>query len=515
MTPRVHARCVRLLAPRIRRRAAAWSLVGLLGAVVLTASSPAYAQLTPQQLAGLKPKVTTILRQASAPSAEEKKIIDDYFTKSFFPSLASDDPIQRGQLAKNRKDLFTQLINIKGGSPDARNHLINLTMSNVGRLAIGNNHPAVRYNAVLIIAQLDKDIPATASTPPTPLPQATKALVALLENKEFNKIPVPSAVKVAALIGLDRHTRFIVDPQYAEPITKAALAVATRTETPDDVSPEVDDWMRRLAFRVLANQFGAGLTAPVNDAVAKFLANKKVNLDDRCGVAELLKKEMYPAGQAVDPAPVALALGSLAKDVLTFEAKEANAYRKAMSGEAGASIASPMMRGSGGRGYGGEMGMGPGMGMDFGASPLADDGTKFKKRRMLERLNALRTAATALANAGGSDEVKTRMTDLAVPLKTAFDLGVKADTPDLDVAKAVIVASNEVNSLVSKWIPAEEPDAEAEDEEPFADAPAEAAEAPAAEDEAPAEDAAPAEAPVAEPAAPEAEAPVAADAPVN
>jgi hypothetical protein len=76
-------------------------------------------------------------------------------------------------------------------------------------IAKGNYHPAVRYNAALILGQLD------AQPGAKPLPAGTEAILAFLENDQFNNVPVPTAVQIAALVSLHRHARLGVDPPVA------------------------------------------------------------------------------------------------------------------------------------------------------------------------------------------------------------------------------------------------------------------------------------------------------------
>src|SRR5690606_28343622 len=156
------------------------------------------------------------------------------------------------------------------GSQAAHDHLLALTMKTVrDNIAIKPYHPAIRYNAVLIIGQLDKEAARGGSTKPVPYADATKTLVVLLEMDKIQGVPVTSPVKLAALDGLERHADLGADPSLADRINAAALAIATHQETPADASADVHDWMRRLGAKVLANQQKNGLTAPVYDAFAK------------------------------------------------------------------------------------------------------------------------------------------------------------------------------------------------------------------------------------------------------
>lgn len=450
---------------------------------------PASAQQPAAQPAAIKasaPKVGAILRGQQAPTPDDLKMLDDFFQKYYFPSMITTDPVQLGELAKKRKDLFVQFINVRG-SQAAHDHLAAITLNAMGNIAVRDYHPAVRYNATLILGQLDQTVPQPGGPPPSPLARATNGLLALLENADIKGVAVIPPVKVAALVGLERHTRFGVDPQYADRLSAAALAVATRQDSPAGVSPEVNDWMRRLAVKVLANQSAAGLTPAIYDVAVKLIGNRKVNLDDRCGIAESFTTPMYQGAQGIDLGAMALAIGALAEDVLAFEVKEAEKYQRELRGGVGGG-------GSFGRELGGELGGGFGGGFG-GGSALGDEGLRLEKRRMIDRLKAVADAADALGGAA-ADEVKERMTSLATPIKSTWEAAASNEAIDAGVARSVIDLAQEVGRLTAEWAP---PEAAAGEDEAFEEPAAEPlADAGAVE---PGAEAAPTASPVEQPAA--------------
>jgi hypothetical protein len=473
----------------------------LLALALLAASSAVVQQAGAQDASQLKARAQAILKQPQDPTAAERTILDDYFGKSFFPEMTDASPEGLGKLAEKREDLFKYFLNVRG-SQAAHDHLLTVTMKAVrDNIAIKPYHPAIRYNAVLIIGQLDKEVSKSGSADPVPYADATKTLVVLLEEDKILGVPVTSPVKLAALIGLDRHTRLGADPTLAERINAAALAVATNSEAPADASPAAHDWMRRLAVRVLANQQAKGLTTPVYEAMAKLVGSKQMNLDDRCSIAEMLRAPMIQGAQGLNPETMTLALGKLARDVTAFEAKEAKKYQKELLGNdtGGGFVGGGGLEGGFGSrgGLGGEfnpmIGLGPEGGFG-GAAPAFDpaalEGPHIEKRRLLARLKAVADAADQLA-AASADDTKQRMVDLAAPLRSAFDDAVKST--EMDAATAMIELAGTIETLVDEWAPAEPAADEAEpaaEEEPAADAeaaPAEAAEEPPAAEPAPAD----------------------------
>ncbi|HYO24897.1 MAG TPA: hypothetical protein VEQ85_08100, partial [Lacipirellulaceae bacterium] len=360
----------------------AMALVVALGLAALAADravAQAYRELKPAVAEGvaaaMRGKALGILRQASPPSAADLKTVEEYFNGYFFPKMTSTDPEALGQLAEMRKVLFSQFFS-GAKTPAAREFLVTLTMKAAGSLAIGPFHPAVRYNAALLIGQLDADAPP-AGTPPKPLPAGTNALTVIVAQPEIKGIPVPSSVKIAGLVGLERHTRLGVDEQYAAKITAAALAIASRAEAPADIPGDVNSWMRVLAAKVLANQSAKGATPPVHQALVALVGGKELELDDRCETAKLIVPTMYAANQAGQADEMAVALGKLAKAVLADERTKAEDYQEEVLGGGGGGFGGGGFGDGGGRrGRGGDGGFGRG---GFGGMPGQPEGPAFQK----------------------------------------------------------------------------------------------------------------------------------------
>jgi hypothetical protein len=417
-------------------------------------------------------QVATILRDAQAPNAAALKQLDDFFMGHFYPLMTDTDPLALGQLAEKREQLFQRYLNaIK--SQAARDHLNANTLKAMGSIAQGPYHPAVRYNAVLIIGQLDAQPGVKA------LPAGTDALLTLLENEQFNNQPVPTAVKVAALVGLQRHVRLGVDAPIGERITKAALAVANREDTPEDASGKAYGWVRRQAAKVLAAQFEKGLTPPVYQTFVRLISDEKNDLDDRCAVAQLLQPTMFSGVQGLDTEDIALALGALAREVLELEAEQAGDYLDEMLEGGGLAAGGE----GGGRFRGGEGYMRGGEGGGaFDMSALDDSAPNYEKRRLLDRIFAIAAGAQAVG-AGASDELKERLAEFSTTLLTVAEAAAPDNATTADIADMVVELEANIGRMVSAWAPAKPAADEAVEEEEAvelpAEAPADAAAAPA------------------------------------
>jgi len=157
---------------------------------------PANARISAKAAKALRGKVSQALRNPSALAAN-RGAIDDYFKRYYFPIMTDTDPASLGQLAKLRDDLFKRILR-NATSKSAQDHITGLTMAIMGRIALDQYHPAVRYNAVLILGELDQQYATKGANPkpPTPLPAGTNALLVLLEKDEVKKVKIPPMLKV-------------------------------------------------------------------------------------------------------------------------------------------------------------------------------------------------------------------------------------------------------------------------------------------------------------------------------
>lgn len=363
--------------------------------------------------------------------ATAKQGMDDYYKKFYFPKMTQYDRDSLTLLGKLREDLTKSLRNAR--VPQAQEYLTQLTLGITKALTRDNYHPSVRYNATLILGQLDKQYPTGGvnSSPPVVLSAVTNELLELLEAKDFNGVPVHPSVKVAALEGLERHVRFGMDAQYGERVTNAALAVLQQEAKESGVDKDVNNWMKCQAARVLARQFKDGPTQPVHAALTALISDENMGLADRCCISELLERMKYTAGAEAEAATTVVPLGNLTKAVVAEGADVAREFEELILGN-----------NRGGRRPGG-----------FGGGRNADDGPKLERRELLARLMQIEAGATSLAN-GLADDDKQKLADLAGLIKPVISQTKDSKEFDVDVIREIYKLENSVDNLVASWQPA-------------------------------------------------------------
>lgn len=465
----------RSLCATARRLALAALAVG----VTILGSTPGLAQryeqwdpaLTEAQAKVGVLKVSDILRNATSVGANEKKILDAYFSGYFFPTMTLTDATSLGNLAKARKELFQRYINA-AESQAVRDYLISLAITSSGKIAFGDYHPAARYNAALIIGGLDAK--AGRGQPPVVAPQATAALLILAENDEWKGKPIPSSVKVAALIGLQRHARFGVSDEDGAKLTAAALKVINRAETPDDVTSSVYNWMRVQAAEALAYQYAKqGPSPEVAAAFASIIGNEDVKLAERCRAAALLERMTLAAGSPA-AAELAPALAQLASDLFDEEQEAAEEYQDEILAEGG--FGGGYGGGFGGGGYGREGGGGyggrgggggygpPGGGGGYGREGgggygggfggtidvQEETGPRYEKRRMLARIAALLSGLKKVESAA-DEQLKPKVAALAAPIDRLNAKVAERGVTDVEIAREVALVADEIQTAAQQF----------------------------------------------------------------
>jgi len=415
----------------------------IVGTVVLVSALIAATFASAQRFQTIEPKIST--RQAKAmrgpvgkalrdPAAFEanKKTLDDYFSNYYFPNMTLES--QLGELSKNRENLFKQYLRV-ARVPAAQKLLTDKTLFFMRGISRGKFHPAVRYNAVLILGMLDEKVANGIGVKPVPLPAGAKELLELLEQDEFKSVKVPASIKLAALIGLQRHVRFGIDPQYADRLTKASLALIAQEEPPADLAPEIHHWIKCQAAKVLSRQFAAGPNAEVQAAFTGMIADPHMSLEDRCCVADLMKLMEYDAVAGLDVTATLGAMGDLLKAVASDESEKADHIQQA-------SLEDFPVRGN----------------------AFGDQSLSYQRRRLIARLHAISEGGRSLSK-GLPDAERQQLQSLLATLTSVMEVADDKDSGDVEITTEVIEMASQVLSVVESWKPAkEEPAKEATEE---------------------------------------------------
>lgn len=197
-----------------------------------------------------------------------------------------------------------------------------------------NFHPAVRYNAMLILANLNskrqkvlvRSGEPVISEPASPYTRTFTVMLDVAMGKpyaptpeRFAKIeagPAPDAVRVAALLGLKRHVTAKQDWNDSEQNLIIDEMLSLAAEQPTGEVGDGAKWCRRLALEIVGELGFAGKSGHVVGGLDAIIANSQTPLSVRCAAADALGKlNLAEAPEKTDLMTVAGNLAGLARDV--------------------------------------------------------------------------------------------------------------------------------------------------------------------------------------------------------
>jgi hypothetical protein len=173
-------------------------------------------------------------------------------------------------------------------------------------------HPAVRYHAMTIVGSLNSLEAVSVGDnkrPAQPLIPAMEPMLAAVEDpKQID------AVKVAALIGIQRHAEAGIPSASKDLVLKQLAPLIRQKEPPTGRTKSGHQWMQRQAIEIVGAMRHPGPSGVVVTDLKRVLSDDDLPLDMRVSAAEALGK-MPPAAvrQAkVDAAEAAGLIGRLA-----------------------------------------------------------------------------------------------------------------------------------------------------------------------------------------------------------
>jgi hypothetical protein len=253
--------------------------------------------------------INSILRAGSFSSGQQTDF--DVFYKTF--ALARWSQLNSlNNLTTYRKEIFRDLRQAKSGQ--VHDHLNELVLQFMEERAKGikNYHPAVRYNAMLTIGDLN----SVEGTQSTPLDGALTALLAAVNDP--NQI---EPVKIAALIGINRHVSSgINNPQTQTQVLTTMLKAAAIDDSPEAASPG-RDWIRMQAVEILGLLGNVGNNNQVVKVLSDIIGDAKAEFTLRSTAAEALGKLKYANVNGLNAVDLAKTLGQLMLDACNAELK--------------------------------------------------------------------------------------------------------------------------------------------------------------------------------------------------
>lgn len=214
---------------------------------------------------------------ASLEGTLNARAVDKYIQEYVFPKMTMTDNETLSNLGSLRKDFLDDYVSadITGSN---RQHMINnLIIPEMQKIAVGNYHPAVRLNAVLIVGQINSVDP-TRTQLPRPSTECIQFLIRTMGDDSL-----PEYVKVAAMTGIHRNAMFdaqqttsLIDGTQKGQIGTIAMSIATsKANGQDKWSPETSYWLRRRAVQTIGFLKEPGPAGDRVTALLDILSNEK------------------------------------------------------------------------------------------------------------------------------------------------------------------------------------------------------------------------------------------------
>ncbi len=320
-------------------------------------------------------------------ASNARATLDGWYRTYLFPAMASQELL--GDMQSNRSSIEKDL----ALCADAAMHqmVVDIVYEEATKRASGNYHPAVRFNALLVIGNLNQEEDRTQQRlPAVRLPKALDFLLA--EYKKPDQLPV---VKLGCLLGIERHVELgrvnpqdqaLPDPAKQE-IRTLMTALIQEKPAADASVPDAQTWLRRRALSVLGKLGDVGAGNGLLDTLVNLASDQKEPMPIRLAAAKTIGELDYAqaaAGAQANALLITQKLAALAASACREEDTWVKAEQKKLLEEkAGAGSYS-----SGGAGYGlsgmggaesgmgGEMeGEGSGYGYGYGGPGRKDDAT--------------------------------------------------------------------------------------------------------------------------------------------
>jgi hypothetical protein len=371
----------------------------------------------------------------------DKAKFDEYFTKYYFPDMTRADGADLGKLGTSRYNLFRRYL-WNTTNKQLQADLTDMAFKKMGAVVLSSEyHPAVRYNAVLVLGMLDDDY----GNPPKPSAKGNNACTVIVDMATTND-KFPPHVILGAVIGLDRHAQLKaqLDPQTINKMTAALMKLVAHDQPIQQMDPEAYAWLRLKAADALAKLGNVGDKNSIHNGLVKLMSSAK-SMDDRCAVAGMLDKLTYKDVK-LDDAGTAEPLFALARDLGAAEDKRAQDFQNQYGGTGAVSRPMPRLM---------EM---PGAAGVIDPSELET----FPRRQVLARLTGLKTAVNKV-KPSLSAETQTKMDTLIKAIEPARTAVSSKEVGELSIAdsmRKMAVAINKAVPAAAEKAPAAKASAE-------------------------------------------------------
>ncbi len=219
------------------------------------------------------------------------------------------------QLATLRGQFRSKLQSCKN-SPNTRRHFNDHLLAKLQEMAADNYHPAVRYNCMMLLGELEEKPSMGVGNTATPLPAALPVLLkAASDEKQID------AVKLAALLGVARHAGVLRGADSRRDVGTAMSTLAATKRSPG-TSSAGQSWMRCIAIDTLGILTSAGAQGATAKTLLEIVDDDENPFRVRVAAARAVGNLAYGPVAALNPDAMVRQLGRLAMSACKTEIEE-------------------------------------------------------------------------------------------------------------------------------------------------------------------------------------------------
>jgi hypothetical protein len=293
---------------------------------------------------------------ASTPTG--KTALDIWFKGNMLSSMTRPERIAE---LTNDRNSFNAYLN-RATDKEAHDYVVNESLKFLENIATRKFHPAARYNAMLMIGELNAS-EAVISTTSSSVPAEPLEAALPVMGRALSDSTQIDAVRVAALLGILRHVereseretamRVIArDPPLQTAIIKLMIAIVDGSAPPGERSPEGQLWMNRRAVNILGALGDVGLDNIVVVKLESILTDESADMLYRCDAAVALGRIRFPDGASPDPTRYADMLAVVASRAARSELRALAEHKRTVAeAEAAQAARAKAGYGSGGTPY--------------------------------------------------------------------------------------------------------------------------------------------------------------------
>ena len=375
-------------------------------------------------------------------NAEDAQTYRDYFAKYYFPVMTQ--PTERGlqNLGKMRIDLFKQFV--WGAQPNVQKELSDQAFEFArGVVKSGRYHPAVTYNALLVLGQIDTRYAGPGVETPTPSAKANEFLC-IVADAAVKNAKVPRLMLTGALVGLDRHAKYLASlPQSNQAKTiDTLIGILTAEQLAGDYREGVRGWIYCQAASALANLGETGADDKHFSALVVRMSDETLDFESRLKLASMLGKLKPQAGvKSADEAVSGVI--AIVQDASTAERAAAVAFEDLQLESGGRMRNMPATRDKEARRF----------------KVSVEGEVEIERSGLLSTLNMMQEATGAVQPVA-DEETQQKLDEVATALDEARSKVSDTENIDLVVADAIKQMDGKVKAILGEGASDEE---EAED----------------------------------------------------